>query len=130
MHTQLQRNKTFLKNPIKKPCHHSCSRPPLRKGSYFGGCSSLPRQQWQYHQLVKKTGLHSTAVRQEHQQWGEKDDAWVRGRRDLVPSQWWSSSFPSQAQGNGAMPKGVQVCEQVTCRFTSYCLSGVSKTKN
>lgn len=115
----------FPEDAIKKPCHHSRSIPPLRMGAYFGGCSSLPRQQWQYQHHVKIMGLYSTTVRQEHQQWGEKDNSCKRGG-GMIPSQWQSSSLPTQA-GNGADPKAMQVWQWVKCRFSFYCNGGVSK---
>lgn len=129
MHAQLQCNKTSLKFPLRNPVitpavHHLTERDhTLGVATHCRGSNGSTTTK------SRRRGCTALLREKNSQQWGERDDAGVRGRRDLIPSQWWGSSFPSQAQGNRAVPKAMQLCEQVTCRISSYCHSGVSKKK-
>lgn len=119
MHAQLQCNRTFLKIPLRNPdvipaVHHLSEwEHTLGVAAHCPGSNdntSTKSRQWGCMAPLRDKNTNNE---------GRKTMPVKRGG-GMIPPQWWSSSFPTQA-GNRANPKAMQVCKWEKCRFLPYC---------
>lgn len=127
MHNQLQCTKTSLQIPLRNPAitpavHH------LSEKDHTLGVAGLCPGSSDNTTTSRKCGC-THWCRQEHQKWKEKYGAWVREGdssfllRDEVLQVLFRHKEMELCQ------KPCRCVEWVTCRFSLYCHSGISKKK-